>query len=476
MNRKTKIGLILSITVVLIMGGVSVAIAEVPNPLVTGPIPVTVPLGDPSRDYPQLATQLDLSSYGYIEEEFYLEGTARLYDVPRPAAAAPPASQPAEFVSNHPYKTRMIVRRPISSKDFNGTVIMDWLNVTSQYNLDAMWLTSYAHILREGYAYVGVSVQRVGIHAPGSGLREWSPLRYGDLDVTDNGLIDNDGLSFDIWSQAAQAIWSPQDVDPLGGLRPLRIIATGASQSQNFLVYYHNSIHPLHNIFDGFLLYIGTGRLLRTDLDTKVIKLNTENDVIFLGEYFARQLDSSNLRTYEVAGTSHVGFSDPNLRGELLVRDGLPIADTTACARPALSRIPTNHVANAAFDHLTNWITYGVEPPTAPLLEVVSAPPVTLRRDEYGNALGGIQLSQHAVATATNTGFNSGPGFCFLFGSHEPFDEDTLRSLYRNHGQYASRVVRVVNENLADGYIVQHDAIETRKKAAQSDIGKNSRR
>ena len=56
--------------------------AEVSNPTVTGPIPVTVPLGDPSHDYPQFATQLDLASYGYVEEEFFLEGEATRYATP----------------------------------------------------------------------------------------------------------------------------------------------------------------------------------------------------------------------------------------------------------------------------------------------------------------------------------------------------------------------------------------------------------
>lgn len=440
--------------------------AVVPNPTVTGPIPVNVPLGDPSHDYPQLATQLDLASYGYVEEEFYLVGTATRY-------STPPLSTGSVISIGHPYKTRMIVRRPVAQKDFNGIVLVEWLNVTSGYNLDALWLTSYGHILREGYAYVGVSVQRVGVHQPGSGLVSWSPVRYGTLDVTAGGTITDDSLCYDIWSQAAKAIWEPQGVNPLGALVPQILIATGASQSQGRLVRYHNSIHPLANLFDGYLLYLGVGGLLRTDLTPKIIKLNTENDVVFLGELGARQPDSDQLRTYEVAGTSHVGFSDPNLRGELLVRDGLPIADTTVCTLPALSRIPTSHVANAALDHLTRWISAGGEPPTAPPLEVLtSGPPVGLLRDTYGNAQGGIQLSQHAVPIATNTGVNSGPGFCFLFGSHVLFDEGTLHSLYRNHGAYVSQAVRMVNENLADGYIVKFDAQVTKTKAAQSNIGK----
>ena len=454
--------------IAIVFGFTVPAEAGVPNPTVTGPIPVNVPLGDPSHDYPQLATQLDLPSYGYVEEEFFLEGTATRYDTPDLADGT-------VISSGHPYKTRMIVRRPVSPKGFNGTVLVEWLNVTSGYNLDALWLTSYAHILREGYAYVGVSVQRVGIHQPGSGLVSWSPVRYGDLDVTDGGTILDDSLCYDIWSQAAQAIWEPQGADPLGGLSPDILLATGASQSQGRLVSYHNSIHPLTNIFDGYMLYLGVGGLLRTDLDPKVIKLNTENDLVFLGEFLARQSDSDRLRTYEVAGASHVGLAEPNLRLELLIRDSLPIADISSCELPPFSRVPTSHVANAAFDHLVRWVSSGIEPPTAPPIEAIYYPPwVVVARDSYGNALGGIQLSQHAVPTATNTGVNGPywPSFCFLFGSHEPFDEEILDSLYPNHGKYVSQVVQVVNENLADGYIVNFDARETKRKAARSEIGK----
>src|SRR6476659_3825993 len=52
-----------------------VATAGVPIPVVTDPIPANVPPGDPSHDYPQLATSLDLArpldlaSLGYVEEE-----------------------------------------------------------------------------------------------------------------------------------------------------------------------------------------------------------------------------------------------------------------------------------------------------------------------------------------------------------------------------------------------------------------------
>ena len=217
--------------------------------------------------------------------------------------------------SSHPYKSRIIVRRPTSPAKFNGTVLVEWVNVTSGYNNDALFRLSQDHLVRAGFAYVGVSAQRVGVQAPPGGLTAWSPSRYGSLDVTDNGTItDRNSLSYDIFSQAAQAIRTPRGVDMLAGLPVRRIIAIGASQSQGRLVTYHNSIHPLANVFDGYVLVLGLGGMLRTDLGVKVFKVDTETDLLFLGEVAARQPDSDHLRTWEIAGASRA-CSSPIMRG-----------------------------------------------------------------------------------------------------------------------------------------------------------------
>ena len=119
---------------------------------VEGPIPGTVP-GDPaspilSETYPFFSTWLDLAASGYVEEEFYVSGLADAY-----------STAGSKLASDVPYRTRMIVRRPASQTDFNGTVLVEWQNVTAGYDLDALW--NWRH-LREGYAWVGVSAQRVG--------------------------------------------------------------------------------------------------------------------------------------------------------------------------------------------------------------------------------------------------------------------------------------------------------------------------
>ncbi len=454
------------ILVLAVMAFTAPGFSAVASPTVFGPIPVNVPLGDPSHDYPQLATQADMASYGYIEQEFFFEGTATRYSVP-------PLATGAVVSEGHPYKTRMLVRRPASPDKFNGAVIVEWVNVTSGYNLDAMWQSTSDALMRGGYVYVGVSAQRVGVQQPPSGLKSWSPTRYGTLDVTAGGVFLNDQLSYDVFSQAAQAIRNPVGADPLGGLAANVIIATGVSQSQGYLVRYYNSIHPIANVYDGFYLFLGIGGKLRTDIPTKVFKLDTENDVLLLGEAAARQDDSDRLRTWEVAGASHVSYPSMFVRTPLLIRDGLPVGDTSVCSKqPALSHIPTSHVMKAIYGQLVAWVVKGTPPPTAPRIELVSLSPATAKRDSLGNAIGGIQLSQIAVPTATNTGVNSGPGYCFLYGSYTPFSQATLDSLYRNHGAYVSKVAHSNNYNRANGYIMEFDAIANKEEAAQSGIGK----
>jgi len=73
--------------------------------------------------------------------------------------------------------------------------------------------------------------------------------------------------SFEIFGQAAAAVGPGRagHVDPMGGLPVRRLVATGASQSAMRLVAYANGVHPLHQLFDGYLLSVWEGRAPRLD-------------------------------------------------------------------------------------------------------------------------------------------------------------------------------------------------------------------
>ena len=98
--------------------------ADVPVPSVSGPV-TGGRYGVPANPVPPA----ELDRYGYREEEYFLSGTARSYVAPGPlsgdgrwtVATGPTA----------PYVTRMVVRRPTDPARFNGTVVVEWLNVSA---------------------------------------------------------------------------------------------------------------------------------------------------------------------------------------------------------------------------------------------------------------------------------------------------------------------------------------------------------
>jgi hypothetical protein len=471
--------------------GSRVGAAPVPTPTVTGPVRVSVPIGDPSHDYPYSSTVDDLAKYAYVEEEFFVEGTANRYTTPAMATGTIVAG-------GHPYKTRVLVRRPTASARFNGTVVVEWINVTPGHDLDIDWLQAHDYWMRTGYAWVGVSAQRVGVEA----LKVWNAKRYGTLDVMDHGTITNDDLSYDIFAQVAQAIRHPARVNLLPGLRVERVFATGHSQSAGRLATYVNSVHPLAPVFDAVVPHGGGGRI-RTDLtNVKVFKLLSETDVIN-SQASVRQPDTANFRAWEVAGDSHVDTQFTASSRKLSQRDGNPQApplpgggaaragataaasrqegppagtmgtNTSPCDRAPYSHVPFYHVMDAAFDHLVRWVKDGTPPPSAPPIQTSEAgPPAVVVRDARGIGLGGIRLAELAAPTGINSGQNSGPGFCRLYGSHYDFDAATLATLYPTHDSYVTAVKKVTEENVKAGYILKADADATIAAAEKSEVGK----
>jgi hypothetical protein len=438
--------------------------APIAPPTVTGPVKNTAKPPDPSHGYPFNPSAIDLSAKGYVEEEFFIEGQANQYTIT-------PETIATVLDAGHPYRTRIVVRRPESAKKFNGTAIVEWTNVTGGRDLEMDWFQSADHFVRAGYAWIGVSAQRIGVNA----LKAWSPERYATLDVTDAGKISNDALSYDIFTASALLIRGKGKTDVMGGLKVERVIATGHSQSAGRLTIYVNSVHPLNPVFDAVMLHGGAGKI-RGDIDTKVFKTFSETDV---RPPSARQPDTDKLRTWEVAGTSHVDSQSIIHFTELakLNAGNPPGASTTGtCDRPPYSHVPFSYVFNAAFDHMVRWIKDGTPPPSAPPIEFSTATPPVIVRDEAGNALGGIRLAAQEVPTAQNTGQNTGTAFCRLYGSHIDFDQARMTTLYPSHKAYVAAVKKITQENLKAGYIVKADAEATIAAAEQSHIGEQTTR
>ncbi|WP_380167770.1 alpha/beta hydrolase domain-containing protein [Jannaschia sp. R86511] len=439
--------LTLALTASLLVSSPGPASAAVPDPEVSGPVPWTSPAGDPAHGYPFLATDYDLAGRGYVEEEFLVSGEATRYTADGRVDATVRST-------GHDYTTRIVVRRPVAAEDFNGTVVAEWYNVSNQWDQEVDWFQTHEHLVREGYAWVGVSAQRAGVHSA-TGLRAWSPGRYGELDVTDGGTVLDDTLSWDIFSQAVQAVRDPAGTAPLGPLSAQRVVATGHSQSAGRLWSYVNSVDPQADVVDAVVLH-GGGGTMRTDLETPVFKINSETDVaIDLLGAAQRQQDSDVLRTWEVSGASHGDWKLITDYGRLRIRDvgtapgGYPGTPQT-CAAPSGSRIPQHMVQSTLYDHVAAWLADGTAPPSAPPIQLTGG---TVARDELGLGLGGIRLAQQDVPQRLNSGLNTGLGFCFLDGGSVPVDDATLASWYPDEDAYVAQVVAATRGAVAAGYL-----------------------
>lgn len=443
------------------------AFAQVANPTVTGPIAQPVAPGDPSRQYIFFSSNHELPARGYVEEEYFISGTATRYATPNQTNPGPGSEGTVIAPSPQAYKTRMVIRRPADPAKFNGVVLVEWFNVTNNFDADNVWFFAWEHMMRAGYAWVGVSAQRVGVAA----LKAWSS-RYSTLDVTVGNTVNDDSLSYDIFSQAGQALMSPRGVDMLGGLKPRQFIAIGESQSSQRLAAYSNSIQPLHNLYDGVLMLSPIGQRVRQDLTVPVFKVLTEWDVTGANEGNVRQDDRrvpNGFVRWEVAGTSHVDQHLRDSREPLELRDNGISSEATnldppppnGCnVKPVGTRVPTTYVLASAFDKMVTWIDTGVAPPSAPLLELVpgTGSPRIAVRDALGIAQGGIRLAQVVAPTRINNGTNSGPGACVRWGYSTPIDQATLNTMYNNSfANFFNLAARTSKQNVMAGYILPQD-------------------
>ena len=404
-------------------------------------------------------------TYGYVEEEYILEGEAALFRLTEGSAFTPDGAWQTERYEQVPYCTRFIVRRPKSRERFNGSVIVIWNNVTAGFDN----IRTHPYMYEAGFVIVGASVQRVGLEgfacANPQGLKVFDPERYGRL------TIPTDDASYDIFTQIARAVGRERSaaVDPLDGLDVKYVIAKGGSQSAERLSSYINAVAPHSHPFSGFILDVrfgdhspietpretalpagidalatlidgteasGTCRL--RDIGVPIFVINTETEA--RSHAAVRQPDTRHYRLWEAAGLSHAG-------------------GITASAAFRETDLPPNWIdiqplRDVALFHMQRWIREGIVPPTQPLIALepsIAGNPPRIARDEEGIAIGGLRLPPIEAPLATHTGFNT-PGLAFLRGSSLMWSVEKLRSRYGSRTAYMAALERsaerAVNEEI----------------------------
>jgi len=436
----------------------------------------------PIAGTPTLTLGIDPADVGYTTSEVFLFDQAQAYlpDAPLTADGRWSVS-PDPDTDEAGFKTRMVVVRPTDPAAFNGTVYVEWMNVTGGADLPVDWTGAHRNITRRGAMYVGVSAQAVGVNQ----LRSADPTRYGSL------VHPGDSYSYDIFSKAAKAIRTDRKVT--GGLKPLRMVAMGQSQSASRLVTYVDAIQPSDHAFDGFLIHgrgsggsslsqsplasvpVPSPTQIRDDLDVPVFVVMAEDDVI-RSNTAVRQPDTPLMRTWEMAGTAHLDaylsrFSKSDGgdgTGARLLFDEMrsPRAPFAGCANSQNAGGLT-YVLRAAFRAMDRWLRTGTPPPAGAPLATTSTSPTVLQRDEWGNAVGGVRSVQVDVPVAAIDGINSGTGFCILFGGTRPLTDQQLQARYDSKQDFVDEYAASLQSLVAQGYLLQVDANELLSVATQ---------
>jgi hypothetical protein len=455
-------------------------------PMVTGPIP-----GEPYLSPQQFP--VSFSERGYTQEEYFLSGTATAFT----AEGSMPKDgritvQPGSTAA---YTTRIVVRRPTDPKKFNGTVVVEWLNVSGGTDAAPDFAFLHRDIVREGYAWVGVSAQQAGLQSiPGLPPGLAKPVKAADPARYERLAHPGDAYSFDIFSQAGAVVRGGSNTPVrLQTLHPKCLLAIGESQSAYFLTTYVNAIDPRAKVYDGFLIHARGGFaaslagirldrahadpfaapvLIRSDVRVPVMMVQSETDLMILGSMASRQPDTDRIRLWEIAGASHAdtylviaAYRDSEGVEPAVLAAAL--APTTnffgiTLSDPMNSGPQQHYVVSAALEHLNRWARGGKAPPAAPRLELAGPESHSFALDELGIARGGIRSPWVDVPTGVLSGLGqTGMGFAPLFGTTKSFGSSLLAKLYpQGRTEYLAKFAAATDAALKAGFLLEADRPE----------------
>ena len=313
-------------------------------------VPTTLePMPDGSRTVLMGSmADIDLAGAGYVQSEWRCSGTAEAYRPSGPLGADGRWS--LEAADRAAFATRLVVRMPSDPSRSSGTVVVEWLNVSSGADACPFFGFAGPEIVRAGHTWVGVSAQWAGVvsapalvdvggaapaGAPGCRSRPLPrpppPRRRVLLRHLHPGGLGG--------RRVRSAPGGPLDGRTVDG-----VVAVGESQSAYALTTYANGVHLRAGVFDGFLVHsrggpplplgdrdrgvdLEAGRddlavRIRDDLDVPVLVLQTETDV--LGHLYSLPGPTTRRRPAAPVGGGRVGprrsVADRRARGSARLR------------------------------------------------------------------------------------------------------------------------------------------------------------
>ena len=237
-----------------------------------------------------MASQLPLSRWGYIEEEFFIEGNANIYKA---------LTAPAEITSTVPYKTRILVRRPADTRRYSGNIVLEPIHPGRTVPALA---TTFRWIYGNGDVWVGVE-------PPGNipFLKQYNPTRYASLTPVPN-LTVHDSLA-----QVSALLQSSSS--PIQGLQVRDVFMQGISATCGVVSQFINMLHRETTLANGKPIVSGympgecTAAL--PDINVPVIRITTQYDFNASNRKPDSDDPKGRFRLYELTGSAHFSTNNP---------------------------------------------------------------------------------------------------------------------------------------------------------------------
>ena len=224
-----------------------------------------------------LAPGKGLADFKYEAKEYFVSGTA----------------------NGQPYKTRVVVRRPVNNATFNGLVLAEPMHPSGSAHM-----FEFTSIYGMSTGYIAIDMLLGGMQQ----VVDHNPERYKDLKVEPS-------QTNEVIAQIGALMRSNQTSSPLAGLRVRKMVLAGTSATAGTLINYLPAhmvyrTPDMQRIFDGFMP-TSNGSVIR-QIDVPLIHVPTMLEV--RGANITGRQDGDapgdQYRVYEFPGMGHVDSRD----------------------------------------------------------------------------------------------------------------------------------------------------------------------
>lgn len=448
-----------------------------------------IPVTEDSHPFAHAAPRCRFHEIGYEEDEYFLYGTAHVYEETEDKGAV-------IIFENAPYVNRMLVRRPKDITKFSGNVIVEMLNPSAFYDIDRMWVEAWHYFVRHGDLYIGLTSKSDVLDA----LYRLDPQRYTPLSWKNplpgrkrpkSGLFPvleeyENGLLWDMLTDLSCVLRTENAINPIAEYGRPYLYLTGWSQCGSFMVRYRKTFADEASrkigqpVFDGYM-HAGAGCAFAPinsftespgfwdtpenfsgiiESAEPYMVLNTETETPYTRWSGDSDEPGALFRVYEIAGSSH--DSKYNLLDYYEEDDDpakLGLDQPYYGLEPYPQDYPYEYIFAAAFRNLFTWVRESV--PAPPSLKVERYLNGESKKDAFGNTRGGVRTPFIDLPTCVYSKYctlKEDPAKQRDFWGHvEPFPPEFLTCLYQSLDQYKGRVAERTEELIAQGYLLNCD-------------------